>query len=529
MARLFEYQGKEILSRAGFAIPEGKACTTPEEAESAASELGGEVVVKAQAWTTGRKAKGLLKFCKTPEAAKEAASELLGQVVTNFPVEIVLVESKLEIDRELFAAVIIDATAQQPMIVFSSLGGTGVEDIAKSHPEAISRKLIDIKVGLRDFEARELVRSTTLDRKYYNKAAEALVKLYKAARLSEARSIEINPLVVTKDGKWVAADCHAIVDDYSVFRHPELGIEVARELDHPITTLERIAYNVEKSDYRGTFYFFQMDQNIPESGKNTNGEDVIGFHGAGGGGSMMSMDGVGKHNFALANFCDTSGNPPASKVYRAAKIILAQPNIRGYFASGSGVASQEQFHSARGFVKAFREVGLQVPAVIRLGGNREEIAIEILRTYLADIGVPVESYGKDDSAVFCAERLRKLVEEGPYSPKGPDPISNPDVPEDPYTFKTITGSLTIDHAKCSDCDSKPCVDSCHPNILEVKDGNVVLNISDEEAAKGRCTECLACEIACWTAANQAIKIDLPIDGLPEYLKEIKDSAPQEVS
>lgn len=529
MARLFEYQGKELLKRAGFDIPEGRICASPEEAEAAAREIGGEVVVKAQAWLTSRSDKGLIRFCKTPEAARNAASEMLGQVVKNFPIEKILVEKKLEKDRELFAAVYVDTAAQQPLVIFSSLGGSDIEDIAKSHSEAVAQGYVDIKVGLRDFEAREIVRKTTLDRSLYVKATDALVMLYNAARDAETRSLEINPLVITKDGQWIAVDCNAVVDDYAVYRHPELGIEVAREIDHPVTELERIAYKVEANDYRGTFYFFQMEQDIPESGKNVNGEDLVGFHGAGGGGSMISMDGLGQHNFAIANYCDTSGNPPSSKVYRAAKIILAQPNIRGYFASGSGVASQEQFHSARGFVKAFREVGLKVPAVIRLGGNREEVAIKILTEYLNDIGVPVEAYGKDDAAVFCAERLRHLIDEGPYSPKGPDPISNPDEPLQPYTFKTLTGSVTVDHAKCAGCDQSPCVNACHPNILELKDGKVVLNITPEEAAGGRCIECLACEIACWSESNQAIKIDLPIEGLPDYQEVLKDSTPQEVS
>jgi len=529
MARLYEYQGKELLRRAGFLVPEGKIVSTPEDAESAARELGGAVVVKAQVWVTGRKSKGLIKFCKTPEAARDAAKELLGQVVKNFPVEKLLVEKMLDIDRELFAAVIIDDSAAQPLVIFSSLGGSGIEEIAREHPAAVAKMHVDIKTGLRDFEARELARKTTLDHSLLNKAASVLVSLYQAARMGETRSIEINPLIVTKNGDWVAADCHATVDDYAVFRHKEFGIEVARELDHPITTLERIAYDAEKSDYRGTFYFFQVIQDIPADGKSEQGEDIIGFHGAGGGGSMMSMDALGRFRFAIANYCDTSGNPPASKVYRAARIILSQPNIRGYFASGSGVASQEQFHSARGFVKAFREVGLTIPAVIRLGGNKEEVAIEILTKLLADIGVAVETYGKDNSAVFCAERLRALIDAGGGHPKGPEPISNLEPPQEPYTFKTLTGRLTIDHAKCVKCKLKPCVSACHPNILEIKDGKSVLNITPEEAAKGRCTECLACEIACWSESLKAININLPIPGLDEYLVAAENSVAQEVS
>jgi len=529
MTRLFEYQGKKLLDSAGITVPEGRVVSSAEEAESYARELGCAAVVKAQVWVTDRKSKGLLRFCKTPEAVREAADEMLGQAIRGFAVGQVLVEELLDVDRELCAAILVDDINAQPVVMFSSMGGSGIEEIAREHPEAVARKSIDIKLGLRDFEARELVRRTTLDRALYNDAAAVLVKLYKAARMGETRSIEINPLVVTKEGEWIAADCSATVDDYAAFRHPELGIEVARELDHPPTALERIAYSVEEADHRGTFYFFQIIQDIPADGRTTQGEDIIGFHGSGAGGSMISMDPLSRLNFAPANYCDTSANPPAGKFYRAARIILAQPNLRGYFAGGSGVTSQEQYYQARGLVKAFREVGLSVPAVIRLGGNREELAIEILSKFLEDIGVPIEAYGKDDSPGSCAERLRALIDGGPYQPKGPDPISNPNPPREPYSFETFTGRVTFDHSRCGECEKKPCVLACHPNILEIKSGKPILNINEEEAKRGRCTECLACEIACWSESFQAITIELPIHGLDEYLIETEKTLAREVS
>jgi ferredoxin len=166
--------------------------------------------------------------------------------------------------------------------------------------------------------------------------------------------------------------------------------------------------------------------------------------------------------------------------------------------------------------------------VIRLGGNKEEVALEILSKHLADIGVPVEGFGKDDSAVHCAERLRALINSGPYRHKGPDPVSNLEPPIEPYSFKTLTGRITIDHEKCMRCAGKPCIAACHPNILELKDGKSVLNITPDEAAKGRCTECLACEIACWSESLKAINISLPIPGLDEYLVEQEKSVTQEV-
>jgi ferredoxin-like protein FixX len=232
----------------------------------------------------------------------------------------------------------------------------------------------------------------------------------------------------------------------------------------------------------------------------------------------MSMDALLGQGFKVANYCDTSGNPSASKVYRAAKIILSQENIDGYFASGSGVASQEQFHSARGLVKAFREANLSIPAVIRIGGNSEELAMEILHAYTKDLPGKVEAYGRDTSAAFCAQRLRELVGQWDYKGRGsfkeirvkPDPSS--------YRFDTLTGTVYIRHEECDTCTEKPCVSSCAAGILKLDGGKPILAIAPEEAKRGRCTECLACELACEFHGNKAIFIDLPIPGLDDAMR-----------
>src|SRR5262249_14551066 len=223
----------------------------------------------------------------------------------------------------------------------------------------------------------------------------------------------------------VAADCRITVDDYAVFRHPELGIDIARELDHPPTDLERIAYRVEQEDHRGTFYFAQMNTEaggaaaaappnapgtLPRHGVRWYpSKGLIGFHGAGGGGSMMSMDAITNEGFTIANFCDTSGNPSPAKVYRAARIILTQPGLVGYFGSGSGVANQEQFWSAYGLAKAFWEVDLDIPAVIRLGGNTEDRAVEILQSACNGLPATVEGKKKTDPPAKIAARFAELV------------------------------------------------------------------------------------------------------------------------
>jgi len=515
MARLHEYQGKQLLKQFGIPVPKGGVARSPQEARQIAEELGGEVMVKAQAWVTGRAGLGGIKKASNPAQAKEAASHMLGMRVKNLIVEEVLVEQRVEIAREFYAGVIIDDAAQQPLIIFSSVGGTGIEEIAQTHPDRVARMHVDVGTGLLEFQARDLVRRTGIGGKLQLGLATVLVNLFELARKYDARAAEINPLVQLADGSLLAADCRVTVDDYGIFRHKDLGIGIAREYDRPPTALEKIAYNVEANDYRGTFYFIQMAEGF------NRGEGYVGFHGAGGGGSMMSMDAVLRQGYKLATFVDTSGNPPASKVYRAARIVVACGPVDGYFGSGSGVASQEQFHSARGFVKAFLEEQIGVPVVIRLGGNSEDKAVEILEWLNGWVPAPVEGYRKDDSPDFCAGRLRTLMEEGkritPQAPARPQRAAG-DMPH-LYQFATVTGgTITYDHSICAGCESKICVQECAQHILSLnEEGLPVLNITAEEAQKGRCSECLACEVDCFFKGAGGGRITLPIPGLDEYL------------
>ncbi|MGB9006087.1 MAG: ATP-grasp domain-containing protein [Candidatus Aminicenantales bacterium] len=514
MARLFEYQSKKLLKEGGILVPEGEAASTPEEARRIAEKLGRPAVLKIQVWVTGRAALGGIKFAATPAEAEEAARSLLGMKVKNFVVDKILVEEKLDIRSEFFVGLVIDDARKAPLLVFSPVGGSGVEEIAAKHPKKLVRLPIDVRKGLTEPQAQEAAFKSGVEPEQAAALAAFLAKFYAVARAKEARSAEVNPLVVTADGRLVAADCHLVIDDYAVFRHPELGIEIAREFDRPPTELEIIAYKVEEKDYRGTFYFLQMAESFSA------GENLIGFHGAGGGGSMMSMDAVLDRGFKLANYCDTSGNPPASKVYRAAIVILSQPGLHGYFASGSGVASQEQYHSARGMVKAFTEEKLDIPAVIRLGGNYEEKACQILHAYLRDRGYKVEGYGRDDSPEKCAARLEEMMTEAGGAVHAVRPMKEPAVPGGAYAFETMTGRLAIDHSKCGACRTKACVEACAPRILKLESERPVLAIPAPEAKKGKCTECLACEIFCKFHEQDAIFIHLPIPGLKEYRDKV---------
>src|ERR1043166_472050 len=254
MARLHENQGKAILAANGFNIPRGRPTATAGEAVAAAKELGREVVIKIQAWTTGRAGIGGVAFARSPNDVRAHTQRMLTMKIGQFPVEAVLVEEKIDIDREFFLSFAIDDSARAPMIIFAAGGGTGIEERA-----AATRRIpCDVNRGPLDSGVDEAVASCGLSANNAKELNDSIRKLFAAARSVEARSLEINPLGLTKTGEFVAADCRSTIDDYAVGRHPELGIEIAREFDHPPTPLERVAYAVEQNDHRGTFYFAQL-------------------------------------------------------------------------------------------------------------------------------------------------------------------------------------------------------------------------------------------------------------------------------
>jgi succinyl-CoA synthetase beta subunit len=356
----------------------------------------------------------------------------------------------------------------------------------------------------------EAVSSSALSQPHAKQLGQLIHKLFAAARSVEARSLEINPLVLTKDGEFVAADCRITIDDYAVARHPELGIEIAREFDHPPTPLERVAYAVEQNDHRGTFYFAQL---ATAAAKDSKG--LVGFHGAGGGGSMMSMDAIANAGFTIANFTDTSGNPSASKVYRAARIILAQPNLVGYFGSGSGVASQEQYWSAYGLAKAFWELDLDIPAVIRLGGNTEDRAVDILQRISKLVRAPVEGYRKTDAPAKIAGRFADLVASPggtkwkPRAPRIPTFVRN----KSATTLPVKSGRVWIDTEKWPDIR----------RAVETNSGGLIVDhkgapapLSGEEFAN-KDSELLACDVECRLAGVDGFYLELDIPGLDKLI------------
>jgi succinyl-CoA synthetase beta subunit len=509
MARLHEYQGKAILARNGFKIPRGRPASNADDAVTAAKELGREVVVKIQAWTTGRAGIGGVAFAKKPEDVRSHAERMLSMKVGQFPVEAVLVEEKIDIDREFFLSFAIDDTARAAMIIFAAGGGSGIEERAAS-----TRRIpCDVNRGPLDSAVDEAVASSGLPAKNAKQLTESIRKLFAAARSVEARSLEINPLVLTKPGEFVVADCRITIDDYAVGRHPELKIEIAREFDHPPTALERIAYAVEQNDHRGTFYFAQLATSAP---KGSNG--LVGFHGAGGGGSMMSMDAIVNAGFTIANFTDTSGNPSGSKVYRAARIILTQPELVGYFGSGSGVASQEQYWSAYGLAKAFWELDIDIPVVIRLGGNTEDRAVEILHCMSKLLRAPVEGYRKTDTPAFIAERFTELVTDAGSKKWKPRTPRVPKFVKDPSATKLAVknGRVWIDTARWPEI--RAAVETHSGGLIINREGAPAAALPAEEFAT-KDSELLACDVECRLAGIEGYYLELDVPRLDELIGE----------
>jgi succinyl-CoA synthetase beta subunit len=395
------------------------------------------------------------------------------------------------------------------VIIFAAGGGSGIEERAASTRHIAC----DVNLGPLDSAVDEAVSSCALSPADAAQLAESIRKLFAAAQSVEARSLEINPLVLTKDGQFVAADCRITIDDYAVVRHPDLKIEIAREFDHPPTVLERVAYAVEQNDHRGTFYFAQL-----ATAPTKDSQGLVGFHGAGGGGSMMSMDAIVNAGFTVANFTDTSGNPSASKVYRAARIILAQPDLVGYFGSGSGVASQEQYWSAYGLAKAFWELDLDIPAVIRLGGNTEDRAVDILKRMSKLLRAPIEGYRKTDAPAMIAGRFAKLVAAARGTKWKPRAPRVPKFVKDPSTtmLPVKNGRVWVDTEKWPQI--RRAVET-HSGGLIVDHAGAPASAFPSEEFVNKDSELLACDVECRLAEIEGFYLELDIPGLDELIAQ----------
>jgi succinyl-CoA synthetase beta subunit len=412
MARIYEYQAKQLLKKVGVNVPAGDTAATPDEAAAVATRIAKPVAVKAQVWAAGRLQAGGIRFAKVPEEAFQHAQTILGMRIKGLPVRKVLVEERLDTREEYYAGVVVDGSmrVKAPVLIFSTEGGTGIEEVAARSPQKVVKHVIDPLSGLDSSQVDVLLGKLAIETEVAGKLNEAICGLYRLFREYDARNAEINPLVLTKEGEVFAVDCHVNIDDNSVFRHRDFGIRVPRDMDREPTELEKLAWdNIEEGDFRGTGYFAQMVTDFQP------GETYVGFHGIGGGGSMLGAAALINRGMRIANYADTSGDPPASKIYKVIRAIFSQP-ISAYVLTGACLANQEQWYHAFAIVKALKEELRHrpgFPVIILLAGNKEAEAMGILREGLKGIDIRLELYGREHiyNSDYIGERAETLIAE----------------------------------------------------------------------------------------------------------------------
>jgi len=352
--KLLEYQAKEVLASLGIPIPPGRVARTPEEAAGACAELG-PVAVKAQVPVGGRGKAGGIKLASTPDDARSAAEQIIGMDIKGFRVPLVYCEGALDIAREIYLGFTVDRDARANILMLSARGGMDIEQVAEESPDAIARLYPDPWRGPLDFELNQLVFAAGLGE--HARALVPLIKrLYRAIPEHDALTAEINPLVITGDGRVVAGDAKLETDENASFRQRALEERYSG-------VLEGDPYEVEAKK-RGLTYV------------SLDGE--VGIIGNGAGLCMGTLDMVQRAGGGAANFCDIGGGARAEVVENALTVILMNPRVRGVLINVFGGITRGD-EVARGLVQARDNLGMSLPLVVRLSGTNEEEGRAILK------------------------------------------------------------------------------------------------------------------------------------------------------
>lgn len=352
--RLHEYQSKSIFAQHGIPIPKGRVANSAGEVKQIAEELGGRVVIKAQVLIGGRGKAGGIRLAKSVQEAEEIATQILSMDLKGLPVRRVLVDEIVSFSKEIYLGITNDRTEKKPVIIASGAGGIDIEEVARQSPERIIKIYLDAPFGLHDFQTRELAIGIDLQRELW-KPFNAIAKgLWKAFKETDAAIAEINPLVVASTGSLMALDGKLVVDDNSLFRHPEL-VEI-RDLDaeEPV--------EVEARKY-GLSYI-KLDGNI---GCMVNGAGL----------AMATLDIIKQNGGAPSNFLDIGGGASADKVATALRIIGADPQVKVILVNiFGGITRCDEV--AKGILAAQKEVNKHIPLVVRLAGTNAEKGLKLL-------------------------------------------------------------------------------------------------------------------------------------------------------
>lgn len=381
---IHEYQGKEILRKYGVAVPNGKVAFTVDEAVEAAKSLGtDECVVKAQIHAGGRGKAGGVKVAKNLDEVRTYAQELLGKTLVTHQtgpegkeVKRLLIEEGCDIQKEYYVGLVLDRATSRVVLMASEEGGTEIEEVAAKTPEKIFKETIDPAVGLLPFQARRIAFNINIPAKLVNQAVKFMTGLYQVFVEKDCSIAEINPLVVTGDGKVMALDAKLNFDSNGLFRQQD--ILAYRDLE------EEDPKEIEASKY--DLSYVALDGNI---GCMVNGAGL----------AMATMDIIKYYGGDPANFLDVGGGATEEKVTEAFKIILSDEKVKGIFVNiFGGIMKCDVI--ASGVVAATKQVGLDIPLVVRLEGTNVELGKKILN----------ESGLKIVAAESMADGAQKIVE-----------------------------------------------------------------------------------------------------------------------
>jgi len=369
--KIHEYQGKEILRKFGVTVPRGIPCFSVDEAVKAAETLGGPVwVVKAQIHAGGRGKGGGVKVAKSLDQVKDYANAIMGmQLITHQTgpqgqkVRRLLIEEGADIKKELYVSMVTDRVSQRVVLMASSEGGMDIEEVAEKHPELIHKVVIDPAIGLTDADADAIAAKIGVPQGSIADARKQLQGLYKAYWETDASLAEINPLILTGDGKVIALDAKFNFDSNALFRHPEI-VEM-RDIE------EEDPAEVEASKF--DLAYISLDGNI---GCLVNGAGL----------AMATMDTIKLFGGEPANFLDVGGGATAEKVTEAFKIMLKNPGLKAILVNIFGGIMRCDV-IAEGVITASKAVSLKVPLVVRMKGTNEDLG----KKMLAESGLPIIS------------------------------------------------------------------------------------------------------------------------------------------
>ena len=359
--KIHEYQGKQLLAKYGVTVPRGVVVTDPEQAHAAVEQLGLPVVVKAQIHAGGRGKGGGVKLARTADEAVEIARNMIGmKLVTHQTgpegriVRTLLIEEGLKIEQEFYLGIVLDRAISRLVFMASAAGGMDIEEVAAHEPEKILKEPIDPAVGLRDFQARKLAFGIGLPKETVNKAVKFMTSLYRAYVELDASLAEINPFLLTEEGELYALDAKLNFDDNAMFRHKDYA--ELRDLN------EEDPLEIEASKF--DLNYIKLDGTI---GCMVNGAGL----------AMATMDIIKLAGGEPANFLDVGGGASQERVENAFRILLSDKNVKAVLINiFGGIVRTDMV--ASGVVAAARNIGVQVPVVVRLEGTNVEKGREVI-------------------------------------------------------------------------------------------------------------------------------------------------------